>query len=70
MEDHPFWRTEEQKRTTPTIPEMIEEILEFKKKWDNFQKNIRDESRVYVEEQLKEIEIAFFVSIQVEEVSI
>jgi len=65
--DHPFWRTEDQKKATPTIPKMIEEILEFKKIWDRFLKNIKDESRAYVEEQLKEIEIAFFVSVQVEE---
>ena len=69
LEDHPFWRTQETKKDVPSISQMIEDILDCKKIWDDFKITVENaENQQIISKQLKDISIDFFVSIQVEEV--
>jgi len=68
LDDHPFWRTEENQNDTLTISEMITEILCFKNIWDEFKLTEEYNNKLeLIKKQLKNIRIDFFVSVQIEE---
>ena len=69
LDDHPFWRTKDNQDAMLTISEMIKEILCFKNIWDEFKLTEEYNNKLeLIKEQLKNIRIDFFVSVQIEEV--